>query len=374
MFKGFLAFIFIVIISAGLYGIKVSGILNKEAKNSQIIDDKTVRVAQVVASESGTVLPLVGRVQANKSLKITPEVTARVSKIFVKSTQSVKKGDILIELDNVKEKAHLKEAIVNYENQLRKLKVSRTLKAKGVVSLDALDQLEAAVEAQKAIVQAREVELNERTIYAPFSGVLSLHQLTEGQFVKPGNILLQLDDLSKVYVDFQIPERFLSQIVVGQEVTAVTDAWPGRIYVGRIEEIDTHVNSDTLAIKVRIYFANKSLELLDGMMLEMSLNLATEKLPVVPLKAISYSGDDRFVYILRNNIVSRRKVILGPVNGANVSIKQGLRVNSTVVVEGIEKLHDGDKVSILKKDDELDFTGDVPLKKKDKKNNEDIVL
>lgn len=374
MLRGILAFIFVVIVVTGLYGIKMSDILKNGENRPQVAEDKTVRVSKAFATESGTVLPLVGRVHANQSLEITPEVTARVSKIYVKPTQSVQKGDILIQLDNTKEKALLKEAKVNYDNQVRKLKVLRTLKAKGVVSLDALEQLEALVDAQRAVVEAREVELNERTIYAPFEGVLSLHQLTEGQFVKPGNVLLQLDDISRVYVDFQIPERFLAKIVVGQEVTAVTDAWPGHIYVGRIKEIDTHVNSDTLAIKVRVYFKNKSLELLDGMMLEMSLNLATEKLPVVPLKAITYLGDDRFVFVLRNNIVSRRKVTLGAVNGSNVAIKQGIRTDSLVVVEGIEKIRDGDKVTVLKNDDELDVSGDVPLKKKDKKNNEDLVL
>ena len=109
-------------------------------------------------------------------------------------------------------------------------------------------------------------------------------------------------------------------------------------------------------------------------MIEVDLALSREKLPSIPLKAVNYLGDDRFVYVLKkNNTVSRRKVILGPINGQNVSIRKGLRVNSLVVIEGLDKINDGDLVKPQMQEEALDLIDDVPLKKKGK-TSEDIVL
>lgn len=334
-----------------------------------------VRLATVEMQNTGISLPLVGRIKANSSLVITPEVTARVSQVLVKSTQEVAKGQLLVKLEDAREKARLNEAEVILNNDLRKQKALHTLLKKGVVSKDAYEQLEADIEKHQAIVDAKRAELANYSIYAPFAGVLSLHHLTVGQLVKPNDTLLQLDDISRVYVDFKVPERFLSNIVIGQEVTATTDAWPGQNFIGRIAEIDTHVDINTLAIKVRVYFENPKHQLIDGMMISMRLMLAATKNPVIPLKAVNYLGDERFVFVLKKDgTVMKRRIVIGNVNGSIVSIKDGLRAGMQVVAEGGERLSDGDKVKILKDDSKLDMTGGNPLKKKVRRKTEDMVL
>ena len=363
------------VIGGILFAVNYSSILKYPVVANENNSLMAVRVAEVEYSSTGNKLPLVGRVHANRSVQITSEVTGRISKVFVKPTQMVKSGDLLIQLENERHKALLKESEIVLKNYERRLEVSGKLINKGVVSQDSYEQLRAQVKGQAAVVDARRAELNERDILAPFEGILSLHNITAGQLVKPGVVLLQLDDISQVYVDFPIPERFLSKVVVGQEVTATTDAWPGHVFRGKVKQIDTHVNVDTLAVSVRIYFDNPEFKLLDGMMLQVALNLASEKLPVVPLKSLVYVGDDRFVYVLNeDNRVFRRKVALGPVNGAMIAINQGLRVGTTIVVEGVDRLHDGDTVSVIKQDDIEALGGEVPLKKKDKNNTRDQML
>ena len=374
MKKWLIVILGLVIVLYGIITVLNRDLLKKEVKKVTVSQEKIVKVARVTLNDSGIVFPLVGRINANRSVIITPEVKGRVSKVLVNSTQVVKEGDILLELDKEREIALLNEEQARFNELKRKLEVSQTLHKKGVFSIDAIAQLKAQVSAQESLVQAKEYEVNIRTIRAPFTGVLSLHSITKGQYVKPEDTLLQLDDLSSVYVDFLIPERFLSEIEIGQELTATTDAWHGKIFVGKITHIDTHVDSKTLAVGVRVYFSNKNLELLDGMMIEVDLALSREKLPSIPLKAVNYLGDDRFVYVLKkNNTVSRRKVILGPINGQNVSIRKGLRVNSLVVIEGLDKINDGDLVKPQMQEEALDLIDDVPLKKKGK-TSEDIVL
>lgn len=345
-----------------------SGILHRGAPVSVRVSEleKSVRVVPVKDQKSGLSFPLVGRVFASKSVEITPEVTARISKVHVASAQAVKQGQLLIELDHSMEEARLREETVRLDNQMRRLSMMQKLNSKGVVSLDSMEQLRAETEQQKAVVEARKAALEERKIYAPFSGVLSLHRLTPGELVRPGSVLLQLDDLSEVYVDFNIPERLMSQLVPGQKVVGTAEAWPNEKFNGVVREIDTHVKSDTLAIKIRVFFKNDNVRLLDGMMMEISLSLFGGKYAVIPLKSVLYQGDERYVFILnKDRTVSRRRIILGPVTGSFAAVLDGVRPGMQVVSEGVEKLADGDKVRVLSDEKSLeDLSGDVPLRKK----------
>lgn len=345
-----------------------SGILHRGAPVSVRVSEleKSVRVVPVKDQKSGLSFPLVGRVFASKSVEITPEVTARISKVHVASAQAVKQGQLLIELDHSMEEARLREETVRLDNQMRRLSMMQKLNSKGVVSLDSMEQLRAETEQQKAVVEARKAALEERKIYAPFSGVLSLHRLTPGELVRPGSVLLQLDDLSEVYVDFNIPERLMSQLVPGQKVVGTAEAWPNEKFNGVVREIDTHVKSDTLAIKIRVFFKNDNVRLLDGMMMEISLSLFGGKYAVIPLKSVLYQGDERYVFILnKDRTVSRRRIILGPVTGSYAAVLDGVRPGMQVVSEGVEKLADGDKVRVLSDEKSLeDLSGDVPLRKK----------
>ena len=108
---------------------------------------------------------------------------------------------------------------------------------------------------------------------------------------------------------------------------------------------------------------------------EMLMNMASEKLPVVPLKSLVYAGEDRYVFVVNEeNKVFRRKVVLGPVNGAMVAVNQGLRVGTSIVVEGVNRIHDGDTVAVIKQEDIEAVSGEVPLKKKDKTGTRDQML
>ena len=201
--KKVLALVLVLVVVLASWLCYTTGILHRGASPSVRASDteKSVRVVPVKDQKSGLTFPLVGRVFASKSVEITPEVTARISKVHVASAQAVKQGQLLIELDHSMEEAKLREETVRLDNQMRRLSMMQKLNSKGVVSLDSMEQLRAETEQQKAVVEARKAALQERKIYAPFSGVLSLHRLTPGELVRPGSVLLQLDDLSEVYVD-----------------------------------------------------------------------------------------------------------------------------------------------------------------------------
>ena len=144
--------------------------------------------------------------------------------------------------------------------------------------------------------------------------------------------------------------------------------WPNEKFNGVVREIDTHVKSDTLAIKIRVFFKNDNVRLLDGMMMEIALSLFGGKYAVIPLKSVLYQGDDRYVFILnKDHTVSRRRIILGPITGSYAAVLDGVRPGMQVVSEGVEKLVDGDRVRVLSDERSLeDLSGDIPLRKKNR--------
>ncbi len=362
----------ILIVLVGIFLTKHFELFKEQVEKTSSNKVKLVEVATVEMQNSGFVFPVAGILRANKSVIISADVNGKIDNVAVEPAQRVKKGELLITLEHSREQARLKEAQIILQNLERKFALAQALIKKGVISRDSFDQLQSDIDKQKSIVLAKEAELSHYQLIAPMDGVLGLHHISKGQLVRPGTELLQLDDISRVYVDFQIPERFLSNLVVGQEVNAKTDAWSNKVFLGKIEAIDTHVDSDTLSINVRVYFDNADQKLLQGMMIEMRLLMGGENSPVIPVKALNYLGDERFVYVLKKDkTVVRRKVMIGKVNGSTLSIREGLRAGMQVVVGGNEKLHDGDQVEIINQDDNDSLLMNNPLRKKDNQIKKD---
>src|SRR4029453_2615479 len=113
----------------------------------------------------------------------------------------------------------------------------KTLGEQGWASKAQIDQYEASWRAAQADVAAARARQNDRTIRAPFAGVVGLSDVAPGALVNPGAPIVTLDDVSVVRVDFQVPGRYLAQLREGQTVLATADAFPGETITGRIAKL-----------------------------------------------------------------------------------------------------------------------------------------
>lgn len=307
-----------------------------------------IRTQTVKQSLAKPTLKLVGTLAANRSVIITPEVTGRIVKIAVQSGQQVDQGDTLITLDAGKQRAELAEQSASLRDETRKLGEMRKLVARGAVTQSVLEGQEAMVAQAQARLDGARYELSLRTLRAPFSGSVSLIDLSEGALVNSGDTLLHLDEVDTLRLDLAVPERYLSLLRPGMAVTATSTAWPDQHFSGTLTTLDSRVSDETQNIKARVVIPNGNGQLRPGMLLNVELALPARQLTLIPAQSVEYSGEQRFVYRLEaDGRVKRVPVVLGETEGETVWVTEGLKVGDRIVVEGLVNLRDGVKVRDL---------------------------
>ena len=307
-----------------------------------------IRTQTVKQSLAEPTLKLVGKLAANRSVIISPEVTGRIVKIAVQSGQSVAKGETLIALDAGKQQAELAEQSASLRDENRKLSDMRKLVARGAVTQSELEGQEATVAQVQARLDAARYEVSLRTLQAPFAGTVSLIDLSEGALVNSGDTLLHLDELDKLRLDLAVPERYLALLRPGMAVTATSTAWPDQQFNGTLTTLDSRVSNDTQNIKARVMIPNGNGQLRPGMLLNVELALPAQQLTLIPAQSVEYDGEQRFVYRLEaDGRVKRVPVVLGETEGETIWVTEGLKVGDRIVVEGLVNLRDGVQVRDL---------------------------
>ena len=301
-----------------------------------------IRTETVKQSLAEPTIKLVGKLAANRSVVISPEVTGRIVKIAVRSGQLVKQGDTLIALDAGKQQAELAEQNASVRDEARKLRDMRRLVARGAITTSELEGQEATVAQAQARVDAARYELSLRTLAAPFDGTVSLIDLSEGALVNSGDVLLHLDELARLRLDLAVPERYLSLLKPGMTVTATSSAWPDQSFSGVLETLDSRISNETQNIKARVILPNPGGQLRPGMLMNVDLSLPAQKMTLIPAQSVEYAGELRFVYRLEaDGRVKRIPVELGDTHGEEVWVLKGLNVGDRIAVEGLVNLRDG---------------------------------
>lgn len=291
-------------------------------------------------------LTLVGKLEAEQSVVIAPEVTGKIDVIKVTANQKVAKGQLLVQLNDDKAKAALAEAKAYLRDEQRKLKEFERLAKKGAITQTEIDAQKASVDIASARLDAENASLKDLNITAPFSGTVGFIDFSRGKMVSSGSDLITLDNLSVMQLDLQIPERYLSMLTEGMKVVATTNAWGESEFYGSVVGIDTRINSETLNLRVRIKFDNQTGQLKPGMLMSGTIAFPAISAPIIPVQALQYSGTKRYVYVVNDeNIAKRTQVVLGARVQNEVVIEKGLEIGERIVVQGIVNIRDGIKVA-----------------------------
>lgn len=311
---------------------------------------------EVVAARAGVVresIESVGTARANESITITAKQTGNVATIGFAEGQRVKSGALLMDLDSKERLADLDQARADLEqskaqrDEIRqRLDRAKQLKPTGNVTEARLDELESQlraaegrIRAAEAKMRAMEARLEDVRITAPFDGQVGMRQVSLGALVQPGTIITTLDDLSKIKLEFAVPEIYLDKLRHGLTVLARSTAYPDRVFEGTVSVIDTRVDPATRSVKVNALFENKDDALKPGLFLNVELALARrENAVLIPEEAIIGEGGRQFLYIIRDGRADRREVKIGQRLPGEIEIAEGVKLGDQVVVRGIQKL------------------------------------
>lgn len=328
-------------------GIRSSG----EALSDTVDSDKTVLVetAPVKVGAITESIQAVGTLQAVASIVVRPEIAGLVRRIDFADGQFVEQGTPLIELDQeeLRAQAHQadaqeKIAQVTYD-RLKRLSSQQTT----IIPVQQVDEARLALQAASANSVLYATRLKRTVIRAPFSGTLGLRRVSVGDYVQPGQDLVNLEDLRTLHVDFKVPEVWLSRVSTGQRLIVTTDAFPEERFEGHVSAVDPRVDSANRTVAVRAAVPNPEGRLRPGLFATVRLTLGQDaQALLVPEEAVFLQQDKTMVFRLEEQTVRLTEILVGARERGMVHIRAGLSEGDRVVRTGTHKLRDGVRVSL----------------------------
>lgn len=288
----------------------------------------------------------IGTLTANESVIISAAVTESVDSVNFTDGQVVKRGDVLVALSSDEQAAELAEAEANLADARRQLKRLEGI-GNNLASKSAVDEARALVEANEGRLAAIKARLRDRLITAPFDGVLGFREVSVGALVTPGTEITTLDDISVVKLDFTVPEVYLGKVKPQNLVSGSSPAWPGEEFQGRVTSLDSRVDPNTRAIKVRAEIPNPEHKLHPGMLLNVVLFSDQYPALVVEESALVQSGSRSFVFVLNDDsTVEQRDVTLLKRIPGWIVVGSGVQRGDMVVIDGAMNLRPGMEVRL----------------------------
>lgn len=307
-----------------------------------------------------------GNVVALNNVDLSCEVSGFITGIFFQEGQQVRKGQKLYEIEQSKyeasyssAEASLKIAQANYEKIRKDAERYKQLGDKGMTTQQRLEYSEAdliTAESQVAVAKANllraKIDLDHATIFAPFDGTIGISLVKKGAFVTAGQTKLNtVSSNDPIAIDFVVNEKEIGRFAGLENIKLLkgdslfTLALPNKSiypYPGKILFLDRAVDMQTGTLKIRLQFPNPTRLLKDGMSCNIRVeNKYSDKVIVIPNKAITEQMGEHFVYVVEQDTARQHKVKVDKVVGKNIIILEGLTAGETFVTEGIQKLRDG---------------------------------
>ncbi len=343
--------IFLIVgILVGVKGLQIAALI--EAGESMPEPEETVAAHTVEVRSIEQTLTALGTVSPVFGVDIAADAPGVVRQIAFRSGQTVREGDLLVQLDVAVEKAELASAEASVRLAELNLERSRDLYGKEAVPRAELDAAEANQLQARARVEAMQATIDRKTIRAPFDGKLGVRQVQLGQFLNSGAAVVSLQAMESVYVDFTLPQQRLSLLNTGMLIRVRSDASPEKVFEGELTTIEPAVDGRTRSVRLQASFENPDLLLRPGMFVQVEVVLPQEEnvklIPATSVLAAPY-GDSVFVVQEREDgaqIVRQRFVRRGRSVGDYVVIEEGVEEGDLVVSDGAFKLRNDLKVRI----------------------------
>ena len=304
----------------------------------------TTQVVQPVAWND--TLQALGTAKARESVTLTAKVSEIVQDVHFESGQQVAAGQTLVTLKGDAAQAALVQAEATYAEAERLYRRQKELADQQLIARSQLDTQLALRDAAAARVRQARADIGDRSVRAPFAGVLGIRQVSPGSLITANSTIATLDDLSRMYVDFQVPEAALASVAAGNTVTAGATAYPGETFEGTVETVDARIDPTTRAVTVRAVFPNLDRKLRPGMLLDVRLFRPERQALVIPEIAVVQVGRDSFVYRVKaDGSVEQAPITAGVRRDGRVEILKGLAAGERIVIDGTGKLRPGVKVA-----------------------------
>ena len=365
--KRMIIMVLLVLLLIGLIaGIKVMMVMRMMA-GMKPPPPAVVSTAKAAYQDWQPTLAAVGSLRAVRGADLAFEVAGVVTKVSLKSGDDVKEGQVLVQLNDSNEVAQLRQfeaaaalAEVTFGRARRQLEVK-------AISQADYDTAVADLKAKQAAVQQQQAVIAKKQLRAPFAGHAGIVTLNPGAYVNSGTTVVTLQQLDPVYVDFNVPQRSLGELKLGQKVALTLDAFPGKTFEGEVNAINPKVDGDTRNVQAEATLPNPDRVLVPGMFAHVAVDVGERQRQLtLPQTAIVYNPYGDTVYVVKPQgevpaattgqkapaattnalVVQQTFVTTGATRGDQVAIVKGVDEGAEIVTSGQVKLKNGAPVTI----------------------------
>lgn len=325
-----------------------------------LVSSEDVLTVQSNALASGPVIT--GTVQPERRADLRAEVSAVVLQVLKENGDPVKRGDVLVKLDETSIRDSLlsaeeatRAATQAFEQSQRALERMKTLRASGMTSAQALDDAEvrrnsaqSEVSAAKSRLAAARQQVGRTVVRAPFDGIVSDRKVSAGDTAAIGKELLKVIDPTSMRFEGRVSADKIAAVKVGQPVLFRVNGYGEQQFSGIVKRIDPSANDITRQVEVLVAFANSTQPRVAGLYAEGRVDAAVSDVLTLPESALVRAGDKTYAWKIKGNTLTRADLGVGmrdPRTG-NFEVKSGVASGDTVLRHPSSNLKDGQKVEM----------------------------
>lgn len=316
-----------------------------------------VTVSDVVPGPWTPGIEAIGTASAFQGADLSTEASGVVREILFKANDQITSGQLLVQIDDLQERADLESAKATLNLAQVTLKRSRSLQQRGVSSVSSLDSAEAEEVSAQAQVAKLDAVLRTKQLHAPFDGTIGIAAIEVGQYVTPGTVFATLQDRSQMRVDFNLTEQDVIKVRQGYTVTATSEQ-SGASITGEVTGINPKIDPNSRLVMVRAVLPDAGDQLTPGQFLRVRVNLPAEPdIIALPQTVVVTSLYGDSVYVARQETPEGAKepvtvakqvfVKLGRRFNDQIEITDGLKVGDQVINAGQNRLNSGAVVKIV---------------------------
>ena len=300
-------------------------------------------VVETRAVEDGYVR--LGTLRTNEHVDIVNELSGRVVSINFMEGQPVKRGDILVQLND--DELQIQLVRTEYQHTLLKerLERQRILLEKDAVSREEYDKVLTEFNVLIQDMELLKVRIEKMKVRAPFDGVVGFREISLGAFLQPNSKITHLVDVANIIVEASMPEKNIQNYRVGGEISFRVDVID-RDLKAVIYAIDPQIDETTRTIVIRARYDNRNGILTPGMFVRVTSNVSGGNSLFVPTESVTTDVKGRLIWVSRGNKATLVPITTGVRNEDMLEVLSGLNRGDTVITTGLMQLREGMTVSI----------------------------
>lgn len=312
-----------------------------------------MRVSGVVATpqEFSNSLSVTGSIEPNEQIEVRGQVSGLVRGIYFQEGGNVRKGQVLVKIDDAELRAQLAQAQTRKTLAAENERRARLLLEKEAISREEYDVARAELQTAQAQIQLVRAQLAKTSITAPFAGKVGLRAVSVGSYLSPETVVTNLVSINPIKITFAVPEKYAGQVKQNSELT-FTVAGSQEKYTARIYAIEPSIAAATRTLQLRARADNAQGTLLPGSFANIQLPLAViSNALLIPTQAVVPVQNGKKVFIAENGKAKEVMIETSTRTEKDLLVTSGLSAGDTVLTTGVMSLKAGSpvKVAIAKK-------------------------